>query len=84
MKPPLHSDVWLALAERLHARARQLGSINHCVHEWPEPTDEHPDIDTLTEPSDQGLTPSEQASLRDRRRARRNTQLWEIPSQPAA
>ena len=84
MSPASHSDVWFELAERLKAASYQFGSINHCLYEWPEPTDEHPDIDSLAEASDQELAPDEQATLRDRRRARRNTQSWDIPNPPAA
>ncbi|HEX4435656.1 MAG TPA: replication-relaxation family protein [Solirubrobacteraceae bacterium] len=84
MKPAPHSDVWFELAERLHAGARQLGSVTHCLYEWREPSDEHPDIDTLIEPGDQDMAPHEQAILRDRRRVRRNSTLWEIPSEPEA
>jgi hypothetical protein len=41
------SDAWYALAPRLHTTCRQLGSVTHCLREWPEPDDTHPDHDTL-------------------------------------
>lgn len=41
------SDAWYALAPRLHTTCRQLGSVTHCLREWPEPDDKHPDHDTL-------------------------------------
>lgn len=41
------SDAWYALAPRLHTTCRQLGSATHCLREWPEPDDNHPDHDTL-------------------------------------
>jgi hypothetical protein len=81
MKPAPHSDVWFGLAERLQVGARQLGSVTHCLYEWPEPSDEHPDIDTLSEPGDRNLTSSERQAARARRHARRNTDLWEILDQ---
>jgi hypothetical protein len=41
------SDAWYALAPRLHTTCRQLGSVTHCLREWPEPDDIHADHDTL-------------------------------------
>jgi len=41
------SDAWYALAPRLHTICRQLGSVTHCLREWAEPDDTHPDHDTL-------------------------------------
>jgi hypothetical protein len=41
------SDAWYALAPRLHTTCRQLGSVTHCLREWPEPHDTHADHDTF-------------------------------------
>jgi hypothetical protein len=42
---PAPSDTWFALSRRLEHRARRLGSAIHCLHEWPEPSDDVPDLD---------------------------------------
>lgn len=41
------SDMWYALAPRLHTTCRQLGSVTHCLREWPEPDDNRADHDTF-------------------------------------
>ena len=50
-----HSDAWFELAERLRRAAWVLGSATHCLREWPEPDEAHPDTDEQTEPGDAQL-----------------------------
>lgn len=50
------SDAWYALAPRLHTTCRQLGSVTHCLWEWPEPHDAHADHDTLPTRSDHRIS----------------------------
>lgn len=59
--PP--SDAWLELGPRLLGDCRRLGSAWHCLHEWPEPSDETADRD-----------PGAADPLRA---GRRNLALWE-------
>jgi len=75
-EPPVHSDEWFELAERLHRVCRLLGSITHCLYEWAEPDDEHADIDGHIEPGDELLAEDERARRVARRAGRRNTNLW--------
>jgi hypothetical protein len=75
-EPPVHSDKWFELADRLSADAAQLGTAVHCLHEWAEPDDGRADIDSRREPSDRRLTPDERARRRWRRIGRRNIFLW--------
>jgi len=67
------SDAWLELAQRLRGDCRRLGSAWHCLHEWPEPSDDAPDRDV----------PAAGEPLPDRLRAlragRRNVRLWSLP-----
>lgn len=58
--PP--SDAWLTLGPRLLGDCRRLGSAWHCLHEWPEPSDEAADGD-----------PGAREPLRA---GRRNIALW--------
>jgi hypothetical protein len=39
------SATWFDLSERLHQSGRRLASAIHCLREWPEPDDSHPDSD---------------------------------------
>jgi hypothetical protein len=39
------SEAWFELGERLQRACSLLGSATHCLHEWPEPSDEKPDVD---------------------------------------
>ncbi|MEA2214542.1 MAG: hypothetical protein QOK19_103 [Solirubrobacteraceae bacterium] len=66
-----HSDRWFALGHRLLGDCRRLGSAWHCLHEWPEPSDERADRD---EPG-----PGEPPALRALRAGRRNVTLWAEP-----
>jgi hypothetical protein len=50
------SDAWYALAPRLHTTCRQLGSVTHCLREWPEPHDAHADHDTFPARSDRRIS----------------------------
>lgn len=65
------SDAWFALAVRLGNRSRWLGSAVHCLHEWPEPGDEHADFDYLQGPGDGTAADDELEALRSRRIGRR-------------
>jgi hypothetical protein len=68
------SDVWLTLGRTLQSGCRRIGSAWHCLHEWPEPDDEHADRD--------GPLPGEpepQPALRALRAGRRNVNLWREP-----
>ena len=69
-----HSDVWLALGRTLQSGCRRIGSAWHCLHEWPEPGDEHADRDGPL-PGD----PEPQPALRALRAGRRNVNLWPEP-----
>jgi hypothetical protein len=60
-----HSDAWLRLAARLDTASRRVGSAWHCLHEWPEPDDAHPDRDE-----------ADSRSLSMLRAGRRNVLLW--------
>jgi hypothetical protein len=50
------SDAWYALAPRLHTTCRQLGSVTHCLREWPEPHDTYADHDTFPTRSDHRIS----------------------------
>jgi hypothetical protein len=50
------SDAWYALAPRLHMTCRQLGSVTHCLREWPEPHDAHADHDTFPTRGDRRIS----------------------------
>jgi len=50
------SDAWYALAPRLHTTCRQLGSVTHCLREWPEPHDAHADHDTFPTRGDRRIS----------------------------
>jgi hypothetical protein len=39
------SATWFDLSERLHQSGRRVASAIHCLREWPEPDDSHPDND---------------------------------------
>jgi DNA-binding transcriptional ArsR family regulator len=39
------SDSWFTIGERIKHACWRLGSATHCLHEWLEPDDAHPDID---------------------------------------
>ena len=70
------SDSWFELADELRAAARRLGSATYCLHEWMEPSDDHPDIDDHISPADRALDPTERQRRQARRAGRRNTRLW--------
>lgn len=74
--PPVHSDAWFELGERLQRAAWNLASAGHCLYEWAEPDDMRADVDDLLEPSDDGLAPAERTRRRARRAGRRNVRLW--------
>jgi hypothetical protein len=74
--PPPASDAILELAVRVQSAARRLASALHCLHEWREPDDASPDVDTFDEPFrgiQQGV-PSR--SVQALRAGRRNVRLW--------
>jgi hypothetical protein len=70
------SDAWFEVGDRLGRSPWLVGSMTHCLHEWNEPDDEHPDHDEHTAPGDEQLEPDERIRVRARRRGRRNTGLW--------
>ena len=70
------SDVWFALSERLRLGTWLLGSATHCLREWAEPSDDLPDVDDHTDPSDANLSQEKKARRRSRRHGRRNVLLW--------
>jgi hypothetical protein len=39
------SEAWFELGERLQDACSRLGSATHCLREWPEPSDDGPDVD---------------------------------------
>jgi hypothetical protein len=78
--PTVRSDDWLELAERLRAKARQLGSALYCLREWEEPSDARADADTGADPGDAALRPDRRRRLRALRAGRRNTRLWDTGS----
>jgi hypothetical protein len=77
-EPPPASDAWLELAERLHSHARLLGSAQHCLREWPEPSDAAADVDERAGRGDESLAPEHRSRLRALRAGRRNPRLWQI------
>jgi hypothetical protein len=74
--PGADSDAWLELGERLFRDCRLLGSAQHCLREWPEPSDERADVDEGLEPDERDLDSPERARRIARRRGRRNIGLW--------
>lgn len=74
--PRAPSDMWFELAEALRNDSWRLGSAVHCLHEWPEPSDESADVDTHTEASDAALEADERHRRRVRRMGRRSVRLW--------
>ncbi|HYM53920.1 MAG TPA: hypothetical protein VES97_01050 [Solirubrobacteraceae bacterium] len=72
----VNSDAWFELGEQLGQAAWRLGSAIHCLHEWPEPSDEQPDIDDRQEPTDQGLDLAARRRRRWRRDGRRDIRRW--------
>jgi hypothetical protein len=70
------SDMWFELSERLQRASRLVGSATHCLREWPEPSDDAPDIDDHTDTSDARLSPEQKARRKARRAGRRNVRLW--------
>ncbi len=73
---PVASDAWFELAAALQRSCRRLGSANHCLHEWAEPSEETADLDTRIDPGDERLAPEERHRRRARRSGRRNVRLW--------
>jgi hypothetical protein len=39
------SEAWFELGERLQRACALIGSATHCSREWPEPSDDEPDVD---------------------------------------
>jgi hypothetical protein len=77
--PQPRSDAWLEMAETLSRTCRLVGSASHCLYEWPEPDDAHPDVDDGIDPGDERLTRETLEHLRALRAGRRNIALWERP-----
>jgi hypothetical protein len=75
--PPAGSDAWLQLGEELQADCRRVASASHCLWEWPEPDDQHSDIDQRCEPADETLDPPAAAARHALRAGRRNIRLWD-------
>lgn len=48
---PPRSAEWFAMSERLSPTAWRVGSATHCLYEWVEPDDDHPDVDERPGPS---------------------------------
>jgi hypothetical protein len=74
--PNAHSDVWFDLAVRLKDECWQLGSATHCLQEWPEPDEAHPDIDDHNEPGEDELDSDERNHRSYLRISRRNVWMW--------
>jgi hypothetical protein len=55
-EPPVHSDAWFDLADRLRRAAWVLGSAIHCLREWAEPDEARADVDEGEEPGDAQLS----------------------------
>lgn len=74
----VHSDAWFELGEHLQRSSWLLGSATHCLHEWVEPDDQTPDIDSCLELGDEAFSPEDRAQRRSRRTGRRNVRNWVI------
>jgi hypothetical protein len=48
---PPRSAEWFAMSKRLSPAAWRVGSATHCLYEWIEPDDDHPDVDERPGPS---------------------------------
>ena len=48
---PPRSSEWIAMSQRLSPAAWRVGSATHCLYEWVEPDDDHPDVDERPGPS---------------------------------
>jgi hypothetical protein len=70
------SDAWFEIGERLRSTCRRLGAARHCLYEWEEPSDERPDADDHTDPSDAAFGERERNRRQARRAGRRNINLW--------
>ncbi len=70
------SDAWFELSEELRRLAWVVGSMTHCLHEWPEPDDARADRDGGVVPDGDELPLAARRRARVRRRGRRNPRLW--------
>ena len=70
------SDVWFAMGDGVGRLAWVVGSMTHCIHEWPEPDDAHPERDDYTVPGDDLLTRYERSVVRAVRQGWRNPVMW--------
>ncbi|MGO9761050.1 MAG: hypothetical protein ACLP1Q_07310 [Solirubrobacteraceae bacterium] len=70
------SDAFFDLKEHLSRRLWRLGSVTHCLYEWPEPDDATADVDDREDPGDGRLSPDAQGRLRWLRNGRRNPATW--------
>lgn len=66
------SDAWFSLAHELPRPSANLGAAIHCLTEWPEPDDDHADIDDHSDPNDDNLDPAERGHRRYLRTGRRH------------
>jgi hypothetical protein len=48
---PPRSSEWIAMSQRLSPAAWRVASATHCLYEWVEPDDDHPDVDEAPGPS---------------------------------
>jgi hypothetical protein len=78
VNPGPTSDAWFQIADRLARACWLLGSMSHCLHEWPEPDDEHLDRDDEQEPPDDDLPQRERQPVRTLRYGRRDIMRWKI------
>lgn len=69
-------DAWFLLSDRLRRDAWCVASAAHCLYEWPEPTEDRPDLDDHNSPGDEALGEAERARRRVLRAGRRNVKLW--------
>lgn len=70
------SDAWFERTEEIFGLCRRLGSAVYWLSEWPEPSEQHADIDQHESPTDLGCTEEELRVRRARRVGRRAVFLW--------
>ncbi len=76
------SDAWFAMAPRLKQAAWRVGSVTHCLREWPEPVDAQADIDERLTPAEKKLSDQEQYRRKSLRSGRRNPLNWKYDDAP--
>ena len=76
VNPGPSSDAWFQIGDRLARACSHLGSVVHCCHEWPEPSDDAADYDDEKDPSDEKLPEGERQRVRSLRMGRRDITRW--------